>query len=288
MMPTLGTNDGPSRARPRSEIDSNEPFVLTLWTNDVHLAGRADAAGVQRVGVDLERLEKAARQRGRHTWISSHTIDDLAALRPALTGARLFARVNPLHAGSTQEVDAVLAAGSEVLMLPMVRTAREAERFVGLVSGRALVVLLVECKEAVDRLSDLVAVEGVSEVHLGLNDLAISFGLPNRWLVLASDLVASAARCVLGAGLRFGLGGIGRVNDDTLPIPSDLIYAEYARTGATAALLARSFHAESACDLGPEVAAVHERMALWRRRDAAALANAHAQLTRRACELGVW
>jgi hypothetical protein len=265
-----------------------DAFVLTLWTDDPDLARRADAAGVQRIGVDLERLGKSERQRGRRTWISPHTIDDLAAIRPVLSRARLFARVNPLHADSKDEVAAVLAAGVEVIMLPMVASAHQAATFTALVDGRALVVLLVECKEAVDRLRDLVAIEGVDEIHLGLNDLALSLGLANRWLVLANELVSLAASRVLGAGLRFGLGGIGRVDDETLPIPSDLIYAEYARTGANAALLSRSFTGGLAGDLTLEVARVHERIAAWRGRDPLALAEAHAQLARRAGELATW
>ena len=40
------------------------PFRLTLWTADAALAARADAAGVDRIGVDLDRLGKAERQAG--------------------------------------------------------------------------------------------------------------------------------------------------------------------------------------------------------------------------------
>src|SRR6186713_1663946 len=135
-MTTTIRTSGAFRPTPRqSPTGSPESFVLTLWTNDLDLARRADAAGVQRIGVDLERLGKAERQRGRGTWISPHTIDDLAVLKPALSRARLFARVNPLHADSGEEVAAVLAAGVEVLMLPMVASAHEAAAFTALVDG---------------------------------------------------------------------------------------------------------------------------------------------------------
>ncbi|HVA84856.1 MAG TPA: hypothetical protein VNF73_00915 [Candidatus Saccharimonadales bacterium] len=76
--------------------------------------------------MDLERLGKQERQGGRGTWMSPHTIDDLAAIGQVLEHARLFARVNRLHPGSDEEVRTVLAAGAQVLMLPMVATAREA------------------------------------------------------------------------------------------------------------------------------------------------------------------
>ena len=100
---------------------------MTLWTGDPRLAARADAAGVDRIGVDLERLGKAERQRGLGTWISPHAEADLAALGPALSRAALFARVNPINADSRREVEAVLARGARVLMLPMVASRQECE-----------------------------------------------------------------------------------------------------------------------------------------------------------------
>ena len=66
------------------------------------------------------------------------------------------------------------------------------------------------------------------------------------------------------------------------------IYAEYARTGASAALLARSFTADVGGDLTQEVARVYERMDAWRGRDAATIARAHTELVRRAGELREW
>jgi citrate lyase beta subunit len=252
------------------------------------LAAQADAAGIQRVGVDLERLGKRDRQRGRGTWISSHTEHDLRAVGAALARAQLFARVNPLNEHTAREVASVLAGGAQVLMLPMVASATEAARFVELVAGRALVVLLVERVEALDGLSALVAVEGVAEVHIGLNDLALSMGLSNRWLALADDRLAEAGACVRTAGLRFGLGGIGRVDDDSLPVPSDLVYAEYARTGARAALLSRSFFHPAGMDLAAEVERSRRRLARWCATAPEHIAAAHAELGRRARQAAGW
>src|SRR5438874_7870784 len=181
MTTTIPTSGACHQTLPRSRTASpDERFVLSLWTADPVLARSADEAGIDRIGVDLERLGKADRQHGLGTWISPHTERDLASVRPALERARLFVRVNPLHAGSPREVEAVLRAGAEVVMLPMAADPREVERFVDLVEGRALVVLLVERIEALRRLDELVAVAGVGEVHIGMNDLALSLGLPNQ------------------------------------------------------------------------------------------------------------
>jgi hypothetical protein len=250
------------------------------------VAARADVAGVDRIGVDLERVGKVERQRGLGTWISTHTMDDLARIGAALARAELFVRLDPLHADTPEQVDAVLAAGAHVVMLPMVASAAEGGRFVELVDGRARIVLLVETAAALAAVADLAAVPGVDEIHVGLNDLALSLGLASRWQVLAGDRLLDAARAVHLAGRRFGFGGIGAVLDDALPIPADLIYAEYARVGATAALLARAFPTTG--DLGVEIRRARARLASWRTAGPEALAAAHAELARRAAALAIW
>lgn len=280
-------------------MSSDERFVFTLWTADPRLAAAADAAGVDRIGVDLERLGKEDRQANRGTWISPHREEDLEAVAPALSHARLFARVNPLNTGSAREVDAVLGRGVEVLMLPMVMNAAEAAAFTRLVDGRATVVLLVEHARALEQLHEIVSVPGVNEIHIGLNDLAISLGLANRWVALANGLIDDAAAIVHDAQLRFGLGGIGRAGDTSLPIPSDLVYAEFARTGATAAVMARSFFPERdpSLTLGVaperpgmmrEVSRAREALDAWRRRTPEELAAAHAELGRCAARTSAW
>ena len=263
-------------------------FVLTIWTDDPVLAREADAAGIDRIGVDLDRLGKAERQRGQATWISPHLEEALSELRPELASAALFARVDPLNPASGRQVEEVIERGAEVLMLPMVATPEEAAAFAELVGGRAAVVLLVERIEALDRLPEMAAVDGVDEIHLGLNDLAMSLGLPNRWLVLAGDVAAEAAATTLAAGLRFGLGGIGRADDPGLPVPPEVIYAEYARTGATGALISRSFLRGAEHDLATEVRRARVALAAWRERTPEDLERAHAELGRAARASTVW
>jgi hypothetical protein len=286
MTTPIRTSGGSRPTRPRFPTASARDVVLTLWTDDPALAARADAAGVDRVGVDLERLGKAERQSGLGTWISAHAEHDLAALTPVLAHAAPFARVHPVNPDSAREVDAVIGLGARVLMLPMVATADDASRFVALVGGRAEVVLLVERREALEALPRLAAIEGVDEVHVGLNDLALSIGYASRWQVLSGNRLCDAGAIVRAAGKRFGFGGIGRAGDDTLPIPSDLVYAEYARTGATAALLARAFASDA--DLAVEVRRARARLRHWQQADAATLDAAHAELEARVAALTRW
>jgi hypothetical protein len=250
--------------------------ILTLWTADPGLARRADAAGVDRIGIDLDRLGKRERQAGLATWISPHTTEDLVALRPAVTRARLFARCNPPHEGSAAEVEALLAAGAEVLMLPMFRSACEAAAFGALVGGRATVVALLETAAALADVAALAEAPGVDEVHLGINDLALELGLGSRFEVLTLDAVAAAAAVLAEAGRPFGLGGIAHPGAQ-LPIDPDLIYAQYPRLGADRALLARSFTAGTH-DLGREVRRVRARLRWWAGRAPAELERAREDL----------
>lgn len=285
-------NGGSRPTVSKSPTHFDEPFVLTLWTADPRLARAADAAGVERIGIDLERLGKRERQQERGTWISPHAEEDLDALAPALTRARLFARVNPLNPDSERELESVIGRGAEVLMLPMAMDAEQAASFVRLVrqtrKTSTTIVLLIEHAEALERLPEIVLVPGVDEIHIGLNDLAISLGLRNRWMALAGDLVAVAGAVTREAKLRFGPGGIGRAGDRSLPVPADLIYAEYARTGATAALLARSFFATGEIDLNTEVARAREALDAWHHRSPEELAAAHVELGRCASRAQVW
>lgn len=275
---------------PRRSLTASPPetFVLTLWTDDPAVACAADAAGVDRVGVDLERIGKAQRQAGLGTWISPHSEHDLERVGAVLDHADLFARVNPMHGGTVAEVDRVLAIGARVLMLPMVESEEDAHAFCRLVGGRATVVLLAETNAAIANLAALTSVDGVAEVHIGLNDLALSRGLTNRWLTLADDTAVRAGAAVCGAGRRFGLGGIGRAGQVGLPVPADLVYAEYARTGATAALLSRSFTASGGARLEREIARARARLAEWSAAPAEELEAAHLELGRCARAADCW
>ena len=265
-------------------------FVLTLWTDDPVLAARADRAGIDRIGIDIETLGKAERQSGLGTWISPHAIDALPALRDALTTSRLFARTNPVNDDSERELNTLLQAGVEVLMLPMFATPNEVERFTDIVAGRAEVVLLLEQVAAVDVIDEILENEGVAEVHVGINDFTLDMGLPNRFLALTHDVTEHLSERVRAAGRRFGIGGIGRVHDTRLPLPSDLIYAQYARLGATAALVSRAFLSPdpTAIDLTAEVALAREHLAAWFGRSERELKDARDELAEAATNVDLW
>ena len=216
-------------------------IVLTLFTNDPALAGAADRAGVDRVGIDMERIGKAGRQQHLATWISDHVETDLAALEPMLQRAQLFARCNPVHPESAAEIDRLVDVGVKVIMLPFFKTVADAERFIRLVDERAQPVLLVETAESAAAITDVCRIPGVTEIHIGLNDMRLSLGWPSHFHVLVSDFLVNICAVIREAGHRLGVGGVGRVGDNDLPVPTDLVSAQMVRLRAAATLVSRSF-----------------------------------------------
>jgi 2-keto-3-deoxy-L-rhamnonate aldolase RhmA len=209
-------------------------------TNSVPLARFAADNNVERIFVDLEFLGKVERQGHLDTLISRHEMADVAPIRAAVSDAELMVRLNPVHEGSGDEINAAINAGADILMLPMFRSATQVERFASLINGRCRLCLLVETKEAMENIGHIAAIEGVDEVHIGLNDLSIDLGLGFMFMPLAMGLVDAMASELVGIGKPFGIGGLARAGEGLLP--AQLLIGEHVRLGSTAAILSRTFH----------------------------------------------
>lgn len=230
---------------------------LLQITNDPAMAQRCDALPGMRLFVDLEQHGKAERQAGRNTFISAHTLADVGRVKAVLKHSALMVRVNPLHAGTAAEVDAVLSEGADLLMLPMFSEAHELRSFCDVVSGRAPVVALLETAGAFESLPMWMTTPGLDEVFVGLNDLHLSLGLRFMFEPLALGLLDSVARLVRAQGLHLGFGGIARLDEGLLPGRD--VLAEHLRLGSRAVILSRTFHASAgATPFESEVAALRE------------------------------
>ncbi|MCB1864763.1 MAG: hypothetical protein KDG50_04995 [Chromatiales bacterium] len=255
-------------------------FDLTLWTNDPDVARRADRAGVDRIGLDLESIGKHDRQRNLGTWISPHREDQLPAIRAVLSRASLFVRCNPAGPQSSDEIRRLIDAGVEIIMLPNFRSAREVLEVLRIVDGQAQLVPLIERFEATQCIDELLAIPAVEEFHLGLNDLSFDLKLDNRLALLAAPWIVTLAHRIRSAGRRLGVAGIGRAGDDSLPVPSDLIYASLARLHATGSLVSRSFRVDElqTDDLAREIGSTRARLAYWAAADADSIEQARLAL----------
>ena len=238
---TAVAGEGTSVLRNTAGVGRALGLSMVLWTADIALAREADAAGVDRIGCDLEREGKESRQAEWGTWLSDHTLDDLARVRGALQRALLFARPDPFDGARRQQLDAVLALGAEVVMLPMADDPDAIATAAQIIAGRATLIALVETKRGVEAATEIADVDGLGEMWIGPNDLSASLELENRFEALVSDEAERVAAATHAAGLPFGVGGFAAVGDTRLSMSPELVYAQLVRLGATATILGRVF-----------------------------------------------
>lgn len=239
---------------------------LMILAADPQSAIDAQNAGVDRVFYDLEYIGKESRQHGRNTVKSMNSIDDIPAVRKVLDKTELLVRTNPIHAYTKMEVDKAIEYGADVLMLPMVMDQHDVEQYVSYVNGRCKVCIMIETAAAMARLDKILAVPGVDELFIGLNDLHISMGLTFMFEFLSNGLLEYIADKCNKAGMPFGFGGIARIGEGDLP--SDNILGEHVRLGSTSVILSRTFKGvvgvdknARPIDLGKEVQKVRDRVA---------------------------
>ena len=228
---------------------------LIQITNDPAFARRCDALAGIRLFVDLERLGKAQRQAGRNTFISTHQVGDVGKVKAQLRNARLMVRVNPVNGATRDEVEAVLAQGADMLMLPMFENGAQLREFLAIVDGRVPVSALLENAGALATIEDWIAAPGLSEVFVGLNDLHLSLRRRFMFEPLADGIVDRVAALAHGRGLGFGFGGIARLEEGLLPGRD--VLAEHLRLGSGAVILSRTFHnSQGSTSFEDEVAAL--------------------------------
>ena len=221
------------------------PLKLMYITNNPDVALIAQSCGVDRIFLDMEYIGKSERQGGMDTVQSQHTIRDIANIRSVLTTSELLVRVNPIHeagpgyGSSEEEIEATIAAGADIIMLPYFKTTEEVRTFLRLVNGRARTLLLVETPEAVEKLDEILALDGIDEVLVGLNDLSLGYGKKFLFELLADGTVERLCTEFRLRGIPYGFGGIAAPGKGMLP--AERVIAEHYRLGSTCAILARSF-----------------------------------------------
>lgn len=218
---------------------------LMYITNRPEIAQIAEAAGVDRIFVDLEYIGKAERQGGMDTVQSHHTLDDVKSIAKTLHLAELLVRVNPIHdetdeyGSSEAEIDGAIANGADIIMLPYFKKVCEVEQFLKFVDGRAKTMLLLETSEAVDIIDDVLEIKGIDMIHIGLNDLSLEYGMKFMFELLTNGTVERLCNKFLDKGMTYGFGGIASLNKGM--IPAEMIIREHYRLGSTCAILSRSF-----------------------------------------------
>lgn len=212
---------------------------LMYITNDVEIARIAEQAGTDRIWIDLERRGKEERQKNMNTQKSVHVPEDISRMKKNLTKSEILVRINPLYEESKKEINDVINRGADIIMLPMFTNEYEVEKYVNIINGRCKVMLLLETKEAVSRLDAILAVSGVDEIHIGLNDLHLSYGMKFMFEPLANDCVDRICDLIQKRHIPYGFGGIATLNEGKLP--ARLILGEHYRLKSSMVILSRSF-----------------------------------------------
>lgn len=225
------------------------PLKLMYLTNDPQVAAIAQTAGVDRIFLDLELRGKEERQGHLDTVISHHSLEDVRRLKAVLTSAQLLVRVNSMYAGSEAEINKVIADGADIVMLPYFKTVKEVSDFVSVCKGRVKTCLLFETPEAVEHIDEILAVPGIDEVHVGINDLHLGYHLNFMFELVANGTVETLCRKFAEKGIPYGFGGVGRPGSN-VALPAERILAEHYRLGSSQVILSRAF-----CDMSK----IHDR-----------------------------
>jgi len=211
-------------------------------TADPEAAKTAEAAGVDRIFLDLEIIGKHERQANLDTVKSQSCIDDVKKLRKAVKKAELLVRCNPVHKGLKDEIDRIISDGADIIMLPYFKTADEVKTFIDYVGGRVPTVLLFETAESVEKADDILALDGITEAYIGLNDLHLSYKMKFMFELLANGTVDMLCKKFRAKGIPYGFGGIAKIGEGQLK--SDYVIGEHVRLGSTCAILSRTFRHE--------------------------------------------
>lgn len=220
---------------------------LMYITNNTDVAQIAENAGVDRIFVDMEYIGKAKRQHGMDTVQSHHTIKDVENISKSLKKAQLVVRVNPIHkatddyCSSREEIDSVIEAGADLIMLPYFQTAEEVSEFIDYVGGRAITFPLLESAKAVqpEELDKILDLQGLDQIHIGINDLSLDLNKKFMFELLADGTVEELCSKIKEKGIPYGFGGIASLGKGILP--SEYIIREHYRLGSQCAILSRSF-----------------------------------------------
>ena len=221
------------------------PLKLMYITNSPEIAQIAESAGIDRIFIDMEYIGKSDRQGGMDTVQCRHSIEDIKKIKKAVLSADVMVRVNPIHnstkyySSSKVEINSAIAAGADILMLPFFKTANEVKQFIETVDGRARTLPLVETPDAVEAIDEILGLNGIDEIFIGLNDLSLGYGKKFMFELLSDGTVERLCSKFKQSGIPYGFGGIASIGKGLLP--SEYVIKEHYRLGSTCAILSRSF-----------------------------------------------
>jgi len=214
-------------------------MITMILDNDINNIKIYDKSGVDRVFIDLEINGKKERQGHLDTVISFHTLEDIVKVKLVLKYSQLLVRINPINKNSKYEINKCIENGADIIMLPMFKSAAEVELFINCVDKKAKVCLLLETSEALARIDDILEIDGIDEMHIGLNDLHLALGLDFMFELMGDGLIEYLANKIKAKNIPFGIGGVARMEEGMLQ--GSIIIKEHVRLGSSMVILSRTF-----------------------------------------------
>lgn len=214
-------------------------------TSRPEIAQIAESAGVDWIFIDMEFIGKNARQGGLDTVQNHHTAADIRNIKSNVSAAKVLVRINPIHdelsyyQSSKDEINEAIAAGADILMLPFFHTIEEVKEFIHLVNGRAKTCLLLETPEAAELIDEILEVQGIDMIHIGLNDMHLALKMNFMFELLANGKVEEWMQKIKAKGIMCGFGGIASLNSGLLP--GEKVLKEHCRLGSEMVIVSRAF-----------------------------------------------
>lgn len=219
------------------------PLKLMYITNQPDVVKIATEAGVDIIFIDMEYIGKDERQGGMDTVKNHHTISDIKNIRKIIDAdckkTEILVRVNPIHNDSETEIKEAIASGADIVMLPMWKTLDEVKKFLQLVGGQAKTCLLLETKEAAEIIDEVLKLDSIDCIYIGLNDLHLSYGMKFMFEPLTEGIVDTLAEKIKSKGIDFGFGGIAKLHEGA--VPAEKVLGEHIRLKSDMVILSRSF-----------------------------------------------
>ena len=225
---------------------------LMYITKRPEIARIAEESGIDMIFVDMEFIGKDSRQGGLDTVQNHHTVEDVANIKASIKNAEVLVRVNPLHPelntargaaidypSSRDEIESVLKAGADIVMLPFFKTIEEVREFIGYIDNRAKTCLLVETPEAAALLEQIVKVPGIDMIHIGLNDMHLALKMKFMFQLLTDGSVDKWTTIIRQKGIIYGFGGLASLDGGA--VPGRMILKEHYRVGSQMVIVSRAF-----------------------------------------------
>ena len=214
---------------------------LILISNLPDVSKYAFECGVDRIMVDTETLGKRVRQSTVNAVFNEHSINDIIDIKNNCFG-EVICRINPINRNTLMEIDSVVHAGADYLMVPMIRDENDIKTVLSLINGRIKFIPLLETASSIIRLHEIIKLNGISELYFGLNDISIQMKLEFLHEITSSKIMRFCSS-IIDNKLPFGFGGIARIGEGA--IPAELILSEHYFCDSTRVILGRAFHNDS-------------------------------------------